>query len=112
MFVVGDVNGSLQGLHKNLLAMEAVDPKGNWIGGGEPCVIIGDILADRQATGIPCLLYVSKLKEQGANITVLAGNHDEWAISFLLGKNSNAYHENVPSSKPLVQCILNRGQGA
>lgn len=55
MFVVGDVNGSLQGLHKNLLAMEAVDPKGNWIGGGEPCVIIGDILADRQATGIPCL---------------------------------------------------------
>ena len=74
-------------------------------------MIIGDILADRQATGIPCLLYVSKLKEQGANITVLAGNHDEWAISFLLGKNSNAYHENVPSSKPLVQCILNRGQG-
>jgi hypothetical protein len=63
-----------------------------WIGGNKKIVFHGDILADRQTQGINVLLQINELAKQaeqdGGNIDVLAGNHDDFLISFLMGKEA------------------------
>lgn len=84
--IVGDLHGNFDIYKANLSSLGVIDKQGNWIGGDKKLVFLGDILADRNNQSIPILLDIEKLKEQGANISVIAGNHEDFAISFLMNK--------------------------
>ncbi|PCI25124.1 hypothetical protein COB57_02820 [Candidatus Peregrinibacteria bacterium] len=86
VMVIGDLHGNIDALWGNLESLGVIDDEQNWIGGGEKLVFLGDILADRSSDGFEILHSIESLQLQGANITVLVGNHDDFAISFLLNK--------------------------
>jgi len=87
--VIGDLHGNISALWGNLNASELIDENNNWIGGDTHVVFVGDILADRHQDGIQILHHIDKLQKQAAltngEITVLSGNHDNYAISKLMG---------------------------
>lgn len=84
---VGDLHGSLRAFRKNLYSLNLINESGNWIGNNSKLVFLGDILADRNSEGLKILQDIHRLRqeasEQGGEILLIAGNHDEYAISFL-----------------------------
>ncbi len=87
---IGDLHGNIDALFSNLKSLNLIDGSKTWIGKDTYLVFHGDILADRYTKGIEILKEISKLKTQaneaGGKITVLVGNHDDFALSFLLDK--------------------------
>ena len=84
---MGDLHGSRRAFELNLQKSGAIDEQGNWIGGNREIVFHGDILADRNTDSLAILERIRVLREQakkeGGNITVLAGNHEDFAFAYL-----------------------------
>ncbi len=93
---IGDSNGSYETYIWNLKKTGLIDEDTNWIGGNRRVVIHGDILADRACDGLQILHKNAELRKQaqeaGGDITILAGNHDDFMFSFLL--NRGGVHDN------------------
>lgn len=91
---VGDLHGEIEALRENLLTLGVVSPDKNgkleWIGQNKKVVMHGDILGDRGWHGLEILKELEELAQQaekaGGKIEILAGNHDDFFISFLTGK--------------------------
>jgi len=112
---VGDLNGSVKVLLKNLLELryieivteegrgldltdiENLDEKNfdeikkwtegitlNWKGSKKRVVLLGDIIGDRRGLGDIVLNLIDTLREKGANIVTLFGNHDVGAVRTLI----------------------------
>ncbi|MDD3302714.1 MAG: peptidoglycan-binding protein [Candidatus Gracilibacteria bacterium] len=92
---VGDLHGNIDALWGNLYSLGVIDGNKRWIGGNRKLVFTGDILADRNTEGLHILKEIENLqiqaKNAGGDITVLAGNHDDIAISFLMGRSPGGY---------------------
>ncbi len=127
---IGDSNGSFEAYMSNLIQTEVVDEKGNWIAGPKKVAILGDILADRQTEGFEILEHIellrTKAKKAGGDVVVIAGNHEDFMFSYLLGKGladptdwraecEDMDEEGVRELKsmhdPLTQCAIS-AQGA
>ncbi len=82
---VGDTNGSYEWFLANMRAWEhpLIDADGNWQWGSEPLVLTGDILGDRNMGWVQTYEHIARLREQWANIHVLAGNHEDFVIGYL-----------------------------
>lgn len=80
--IVGDTHGSYEGYLKNLQSLWVVDSSGNFTGTTERIVLVGDILGDRIMAGVPTYQHIDKLRAQGADIHVLAGNHEDFVIGY------------------------------
>ena len=92
--VIGDLNGSLKVFKNALICLGAIKIERNngvsqwkWLAGNRKLVLVGDILADRNAEGLMILDKVRELRKQaesqGGSITIVCGNHEDIAISFL-----------------------------
>jgi hypothetical protein len=92
--VIGDLNGSLRVFKNALICLGALGFERNngvvvwkWLAGNRRLVLVGDILADRNPEGLMILDRVRELRkqavEQGGSITIVCGNHEDIAISFL-----------------------------
>ncbi len=86
---VWDSHGNYGAFVSNLRAAHLVDasepPK--WIGGKRSCVILWDILGDRFLEGFKILRTITDLVSQAetcwGKMEILAGNHDNFFLSFL-----------------------------
>lgn len=104
---IGDSYGSLEYLKANLKKADLIenDEDGNprWKGGDKKVIIHGDILGDRKPHGMDALRFIKKLsnqaEEEGGSIEVLAGNHDDFLISYLLGVYGAGFSDVVGSCK-------------
>ncbi|MBD3330952.1 FHA domain-containing protein, partial [Candidatus Peregrinibacteria bacterium] len=86
--VVADLHGNYEGYRANFESLGVIDEQGNWIGGDQELVLLGDIVADRNMTGLKILEELGKLKaqaqEQGGDLHILVGNHDDWMLSYMM----------------------------
>jgi hypothetical protein len=106
---VGDLHGSFEGMKENLKSLGLVREVGKeleWVGGSRKVVMIGDILADRGTEGMDIMLELGKLREQaeiqGGNLDILAGNHDDFFTSYLMGSSIaslEGYRDPVENSR-------------
>lgn len=91
IIIIGDLHGSIEGFFENLKSVDILDKYYNWQSGNKKLVFLGDILGDRNDQGIEILLQIKKLKQQAqkvnGDIIILAGNHDDFAIAYLLNEN-------------------------
>ncbi|MCF7846003.1 MAG: hypothetical protein K9L85_02080 [Candidatus Peribacteraceae bacterium] len=87
LVAIGDLHGSIEHFWANLESGGLVDANHRWIGGNRKVVFHGDILADRNTDGFKILSEINKFRKQGADISIVAGNHDDFMLSFLLGRN-------------------------
>jgi hypothetical protein len=113
VMAIGDLHGSMEAFEANMKHLNLINESGDWIGGNRKVVFHGDILADRGTDGIAILEKIHALRKQarlaGGNITVLAGNHEDFAISFLIGRT--LFH---PEGRvdPYSMCMLySQGKG-
>ncbi|MDQ3856252.1 MAG: metallophosphoesterase [Chloroflexota bacterium] len=85
-YVVGDVHGELDKLHRVLGASGLIAPEGRWSGGRSTLVFIGDFF-DRGPDGVGCVELAMRLQDQardaGGQVTALLGNHDVLIVSAL-----------------------------
>ncbi|MFH0820549.1 MAG: DNA translocase FtsK [Candidatus Peregrinibacteria bacterium] len=109
VMAVGDLHGEWAAFIGNLKTLKIIDEGGNWIAGPRKVVFHGDILADRGMDSFKILQAIAKLKKQarGANgeLVVLAGNHEDFALSYLLG-------ESFGENPAYMICFINGHQGA
>jgi hypothetical protein len=84
---IGDLHGSFRAYTKSLKALNLVDEALNWKAGKTKLIFLGDILADRNMQGFQILEDIHRLRKQAqiheGSIDLVAGNHDDYAISFL-----------------------------
>ena len=91
VMAIGDLHGSFEGFKENLksLGVAKENPAGalEWVGGNRKLVFVGDILGDRNVYGKEIISVIGDLQKQaevqGGEISVLAGNHDDFWISSL-----------------------------
>lgn len=109
--MVGDLHGEERAFKDNLKALAVIDANGNWTGGNRKIVFHGDILGDRGTQGTAVLQMIAKLREQaraqGGDIILLAGNHDNWAVAFLSGRET----ENIDHSSLVFNALMMQEQG-
>ena len=90
VLAIGDIHGNYEIMLANLRSANVIDRAGDWIGGSRELVFHGDILGDRGTTSLQAMEHIAKLKkqakQQGGEIQVLAGNHDDFAIAFLTSR--------------------------
>ncbi|MCX6797560.1 MAG: metallophosphoesterase, partial [Candidatus Doudnabacteria bacterium] len=94
--VVGDLHSNYIALRENLktlgVAQEIADGKFEWTGGNRKVILIGDILGDRWDGGNKILLAVEDLELQakaaGGELMRVAGNHDDFEMSYLMGRET------------------------
>jgi hypothetical protein len=105
---VGDLHGIFQAYIGSYVSLGLLDKQG-WSGGHKIVVNLGDILADRYAEGIKILLLNRKIATQassaGGRVITLAGNHEDFALSYLMGINI------AGGDKPLLMCFNDSEQG-
>lgn len=89
--LIGDLHGQYVAYVDNLRAAGLIDQNGHYVGGAQVTVFHGDILADRGTGSFEILRNLRTLRQQaleaGGDVVVLAGNHEDMAISFLSGEN-------------------------
>jgi hypothetical protein len=89
--VVADLHGEMIAFEGNLQAAHLIDANGDWKGRNKKVFFQGDIIADRGKNGLEILRKIHTLREQaqkdGGDIEVIVGNHDDFMISFLTGRN-------------------------
>jgi hypothetical protein len=88
---VGDLHGSMRAFEQNLQRAWAIDSSGKWIWGNKEIVFHGDILADRNKNSFDIFARIEDLQKQareaGGKVSVLAGNHEDFAFAYLTWKN-------------------------
>lgn len=99
---VGDLHGSRRAFELNLQKSGAINKNGDWIGGNREIVFHGDILADRNADSLAIFDRIRTLRAQaqkeGWNITILAGNHEDFAFAYLTWKDLPSKWNWVPAN--------------
>lgn len=79
VFIVGDVHGRLENLHRLLRGAGLTAPGGHWAGGASTLCFLGDY-TDRGADGIGVIDLILRLtaeaKSVGGQVAALLGNHD------------------------------------
>jgi|GEM_PF-6293831 len=93
--VVGDLHSNYAALKGNLetlgVSREISRGKFEWTGRNKKVKFIGDILGDRSNSGFETLFAIEDLKEQakaaGGEVQDIAGNHDDFAAAFLMGRD-------------------------
>lgn len=119
--MVGDLHGNLAALHENLLSLGLVRVNDasdlEWIGGNAHLVLLGDILADRDNQSFDIIEAIAKIRGEaaqvGGHITVIAGNHDDVAATFLMGNELHPYVPEgetpdprfIPFRNPITYCM-------
>ena len=87
VMAIGDTHWNYEAFITDLRAAKIIDGDGNWIGWNKDVVLLGDILWDRNTGWLKTLLKIRELsiqaKKEGGSITLLAWNHDDFALSFL-----------------------------
>lgn len=70
-----------------------IDRNGKWNGANHHAVYLGDILADRGMDGFTIMDQIDHLREQAqeekGNISVIAGNHEEFLLEYLTNQYYN-----------------------
>ncbi len=88
IYAIGDLHGNINTLVDSLDHLGLIDNERNWIRGNSKLIVLGDILADRNAQGIECVLLIRKIREQaqkiGGEVHMIMGNHDNTFITLLL----------------------------
>jgi hypothetical protein len=78
-FVIGDLHGHYNDYRRLLLGAALVDQQGNWCGGDNRLILIGDFF-DRGIHGIDCVDLTMALqvqaREHGGAVEALLGNHE------------------------------------
>ncbi|MBC7503596.1 hypothetical protein H7169_01370 [Candidatus Gracilibacteria bacterium] len=101
--LIGDLDGNMSNFLRHLRGLELIkggtiidkllNKTPTWTGGSMRLILSGDILADRSTEGFAILKLVNSLREEaelaGGTIDVLAGNHEEKMIGFLVGRYGN-----------------------
>lgn len=91
VLAVGDLHGNIEIMHKNLRSLGVISTFGRWIGGRQHLVFLGDIIGDRWTDGLQCMREIDRLKTEAriawGDITVIAGNHENVAISYLTNRS-------------------------
>lgn len=86
--VIGDLSGSYQRYHTALKDIGLINTDNTispTFDKSTPIIFLGDIIADRHTDGTRILRSIEKLRRAGYQIQVLAGNHEEYLIGYLLG---------------------------
>ena len=86
---IPDTHGDFEAFDGSLKAHGLIDRRGNWIGGNARVQILGDVF-DRGPDAIKILKKIQTLREQGADIDLLVGNHEDWMLNALLAKDPYA----------------------
>jgi len=93
--VIGDLHGRLEALYHNLIALGAItgtEEEFNrqdftWTRRIDDLVLLGDIFADRFDEGVQIVNTILALKEKikavNGTVSIIAGNHEDFAISML-----------------------------
>ncbi|MFC1748029.1 hypothetical protein ACFL2V_04410 [Pseudomonadota bacterium] len=119
VMMVGDLHGNAKAAEVNFKTLGIIDQHAtlanldsvNWRAGNKHVVLHGDILADRNKGSFKIMAAIKKLqaqaREQGGELTLLAGNHEDFATQFLtgLGHAKNA-------QEAFISCIIGGEQGA
>ncbi len=98
IWLIGDLDGKYDNMITHLLSVggiksgeiwkDAAIPI--WTGWNMKVIFSGDILADRHCDGFQILLAIANLRQQAQrewwDITILAGNHEERMIGYLVGR--------------------------
>jgi hypothetical protein len=89
---IGDLNGSYKSFVAHLQARGLIEVRGEaieWKGGNKRVVFVGDILGDRNPTGLKVMESLARLnaeaQKQGGSVESLAGNHDNMFTAVLGG---------------------------
>lgn len=97
--VVGDLDGDYNAFLDMCLEIWFLDSSLHWCGGSLQVVFSGDILADAIPNGFDILRHIRLIREQarkvGGDITVLAGNHEEFMIGYLAGESVNQWTNEI-----------------
>ena len=84
VFVIGDTYGSIRALQHNLRHIKAQGGSA-----GDHLLQIGDVLGDRVTQSLPSVVGMMKLhsaaESHGGTFNFLAGNHDDFVLSWLMG---------------------------
>ncbi len=100
VYVIWDLYGNINALDWNLEAMNLINDQWSWAKGNAKIIFVWDILSDRKANWFEILSKINRLRKEAQNldgdISVLAGNHDFFMISYLLSD----------SKDPLLKTLL------
>lgn len=119
VLAVGDLHGNQEILIANLKSLRVINENANftdinsihWTGGARRVVFHGDILADRGTNSLDIMATIRKLqgeaKAAGGEVTLIAGNHEDFALSFLTGKKIAG----ADSDGFLTSMLSNQGAG-
>jgi hypothetical protein len=120
IIAVGDLHGNGQIFVENMKSLKIVAENANfnnpdsihWTGGNKRIVFHGDILADRGTDSLSIMASLRRLQAEaraaGGEVTILAGNHEDFAISFLTGDSIAG----MPGSKDTFsQMVIGGEQG-
>lgn len=88
--VLSDLHGSMGAFNRALIDYGCIeDPEGPWIGGSKRLVLLGDMIDDREnianSNALMIIDRINELRAGGANIEVLAGNHEGLMLKALYG---------------------------
>lgn len=108
IIAIGDVHGDFPGLKENLEQSKLVDDEGNWIGGRQTFVQLGDIV-DRGPYSEKSWKYLQKLQEQaqqaGGKVVRIIGNHE---LMWLEGDfRYIAKEDTIPVQMRVIDAIKN-----
>lgn len=90
---VWDLDGKWENFWRLSLENGIIDRNGKWNGANHHAVYLGDILADRGMDGFTIMDQIDHLREQAqeekGNISVIAGNHEEFLLEYLTNQYYN-----------------------
>jgi len=96
--MVGDLHGNYEAFKGNVKHLELVNENGDWVAGNTKVVFHGDVLGDRNLSSLETFAAIFKMqkqaRKQGGDVILLAGNHENFAISYLTGRPIKEYKFN------------------
>lgn len=96
--VLWDTTWDLKMLVENLYRNWVIDENGQWIGKDSKVVMIWDILWDASQNSIESMMYLNKLRKKAqetwGDIYTIAGNHENYFLSFLASYDLTAGSQN------------------
>jgi hypothetical protein len=107
--VIGDLHSNYLAFANNLQSSGQTQNAdegevGEWKGGRSRLVFVGDILGDRGKDGMDILLTLLKLRKEarssGGSVDWIAGNHDDYSLSFLAGTLAGKNTDVIETCRP------------